>query len=119
MYKSDITFSWIRIISFTILETWSQEENTKISPKMICHIENRFIEKLNKIPIYISYIFKIFTFIMWIIVILKYFKISNLSFDERYFILKKFENSRFPFNNYFLFIEKLTILFFFEFIEDN
>ena len=113
--------SIIRLISFTIIESYYEEFPLKqLNSEMVSYIENRLALKLWGLPSHLAIVFHFLTLACTVWLFIKSLKFSNFSYIDRSSFVKSLKNSRLTaFRGYILFIEKFTALYLAEWHEVN
>ena len=117
IYKNQI----IRLISFTILESYYKEyPNLKLKLATVSHVEKKMAIKLHNLPKYLKTIFFLLTVACFFLLFFKFFKISNFSFEKRCNYINTLKSISFgPLKNFYLFIQKFTVLYLMQWYHEN
>lgn len=111
---------WIRMLSISMTENWQSTSNFEIiSPIHIAKLESNMAHKLNNLPLILKFSVQIYSIILRFYCCIKYRSISFSDKKKRKLLSDWFMKSENPMTlNYRLFIEKFTILYLMQEIEN-
>jgi hypothetical protein len=120
IYQTEYKNNWIRIISIAIIERWLRDfSGRKITPKIVAGLELRMAIKLKELPFLLAFSVRVFSCITRIYCSLRFRSIGFRASEERAQMSNwLMDSDNKLIENYRLFIEKFTILYLMEQLEN-